>query len=326
MVAGPKEPTRWVYLGLTLLVALAQRNAGSLGTLENIPFSARTANELVAYVAYFGKMIWPAQLACFYPHAAYLSQAALASLVEAAVAAGLLLALVTCLVTYFAWRRPYLVLGWFWYVGTLVPVIGLVTVGTSSMADANRGIAHRHLGKPELALADLGRAIEKKPDYLDVYSKRGFVYAQLGQYKSLADFTQAIELRPDYPDAHSSRGISCVHTGPFELALADFTRSIELNPDNPQPYNNLVRLLATCPDSEYRDSKPAVAAARRACELLGWIDFNILDTLATAYAQTGQFAEAVAWQTKAVELAPTGARDQLRQRLQRYEEWVPNQN
>jgi len=84
--------------------------------------------------------------------------------------------------------------------------------------------------------------------------------------------------------------------------------------------------LATCPDSEYRDSKPAVAAARRACELSGWVDFNILDTLATACAQTGQFAEAVAWQTKAVELAPTGARDQLRQRLQRYEEWVPNQN
>ena len=106
----------------------------------------------------------------------------------------------------------------------------------------------------------------------------------------------------------------------YELALADFTRAIELNPDNPQVYNNLARLLATCPDSKIQDGQQAIAAARRACDLSGWVDFNTLNMLAATHAQAGQFAEAVEWQTKAVELAPVGARDELRRRLQRYKE------
>ena len=528
-----KLPLLALSAASSVMVVLAQHRAGSLGTIEDIRYSARTANALVAYVAYLGKMIWPAKLACFYPHPAYLSHAALASLYAAAVAAGLLLALVTCLVIYFAWRRPYLAVGWFWYVGTLVPVIGLVSVGTSSMADrftyvpllgiyimiawgtadltrlwsvgrvvttgtslfvlaalttvawfqvgtwrnslvmydhalrvtthnpyvhnnrgliyeelgqydlaladyakaielkpnfamacTNRGITYRQLGKPDLALADFGRAIkldpdravvayynrgliyqgqgkvklaldnydraiEQKPDYLAVYSRRGLAYAQLGQYKlssadctraiavnptdahaycyrgiahaelgqfdqaladyaqaielkphfalayysrgrayvrlrqfdqALTDYDKAIELQPEYPDAYSNRGIAYVQLDQYELALADFTRAIELNPDNPQVYNNLARLLATCPDSKIQDGQQAIAAARRACDLSGWVDFNTLNMLAATHAQAGQFAEAVEWQTKAVELAPVGARDELRRRLQRYKE------
>ena len=183
-----------------------------------------------------------------------------------------------------------------------------------------RGIAYAESGKHDLALADYAQAIKLKPDLALAYYSRGRAHVRLRQFdRALTDYDKAIELQPDYLDAYSNRGITYVQLGRYELSLADFNRAVELNPENPQPYNNLARLLATCPDSQYRDSPLAIAAAQRACELSEWNNFKTLTTLAAAYAQAGQFAEAVKWQTKAVELAPTRAKDHLRRDLKLYE-------
>jgi hypothetical protein len=111
----------------------AQRRGGSLGTLDYFPLSLRAANAVLAYAGYILKMLWPLHLAPFYPHPRQLP----ATWQEAAqvVAAGLLLAGVTAVVLWQSRRRPYLLVGWLWYVGTLVPVIGLVQVGLQAMAD-----------------------------------------------------------------------------------------------------------------------------------------------------------------------------------------------
>src|SRR5262249_26980051 len=96
-------------------------------SLEKFPFSIRLGQALLSYCAYLAKAVWPAQLAAFYPLPDGLSW-------PVVLAAGLLLAAVS-VVVFRATRFPYLAVGWFWYLGTLVPVIGLVQVGLQSMAD-----------------------------------------------------------------------------------------------------------------------------------------------------------------------------------------------
>jgi hypothetical protein len=107
----------------------AQRRGGSLGTLDHFPLPVRAANAVLAYVGYILKMLWPLHLAPFYPHPRQLPPA------WQVAGASLLLAGVTAAVLRQRQRRPYLVVGWLWYVGTLVPVIGLVQVGLQAMAD-----------------------------------------------------------------------------------------------------------------------------------------------------------------------------------------------
>jgi tetratricopeptide (TPR) repeat protein len=105
-----------------------QQRGGSVLDVNNLPVAARVANALMSYVRYLGKMLWPEHLAALYlrkvPWPVWQVGLAAAALLAVSVA-----------VIRLARRRPYLAVGWFWYVGTLVPVIGLVQVGMQTMAD-----------------------------------------------------------------------------------------------------------------------------------------------------------------------------------------------
>ncbi len=111
-----------------LVTVYAQQRGGAVNSLEQLPLGERLMNALVAYADYLGKLVWPARLAPFYPH----PRGRL--LLEQAGRAGLLLVAITALVVW-ARRRRYLAVGWLWFLGTLVPVIGLVQVGSQGMAD-----------------------------------------------------------------------------------------------------------------------------------------------------------------------------------------------
>ncbi len=106
----------------------AQRAGGAVGSLDRYPFTERLGNALVTYIAYIIKMFWPFDLALLYPHPMSLPWW------EIAIAC-LFLAFIFFLVFKTSRRHPYLGLGWLWYMGTLVPVIGLVQVGSQAMAD-----------------------------------------------------------------------------------------------------------------------------------------------------------------------------------------------
>jgi tetratricopeptide (TPR) repeat protein len=80
---------------------------------------------------------------------------------------------------------------------------------------------------------------------------------------------------------------------------------------------------ATCPDAKYRDGKKAVDDGKRACELTAWRDAHALDTLAAAYAEAGDFQNAVKWQEKAVALYPASSKSELRSRLDLYKAHKP---
>jgi len=107
----------------------AQASTGAMLTSDHLPLAARAANATVAYAVYLRKAVWPADLAIPYPHLR--DQLSTWQI----TAAALVLAMIT-LAAIGAWRRaPYLAVGWFWYLGTLVPVIGLVQVGDQALAD-----------------------------------------------------------------------------------------------------------------------------------------------------------------------------------------------
>ncbi len=109
------------------ITLVAQRSGHAVRNLQEFPFAIRAANALVSYGSYLWKMLWPARLAALYPHPSVLPAW------QVLLSASILLA-VTTLVLVFR-RQRYLPVGWFWFLGTLVPVVGLVQVGEQAMAD-----------------------------------------------------------------------------------------------------------------------------------------------------------------------------------------------
>src|SRR5205085_2542735 len=122
-----KIPLFALSLAFSAFVCYAHRT--HMPALEILPVSYRVRNALVAYTSYLGMTLWPRGLMVFYPHPfGNLSQAA-------AARAGALLLAMTAAAVYWGRRCPYLFVGWLWYLVTLLPVIGLVQVGSQSMAD-----------------------------------------------------------------------------------------------------------------------------------------------------------------------------------------------
>jgi len=123
-----KIPFLAVAVAVSALTVLVQRHGSTVVAVNELPLDARGENAVVSYARYLGKLAWPADLAVFYPHPGHWPLAPV--LMAGAGLAG---------ITVFAWvtrrRYPYLLTGWLWYVGTLVPVIGLVQVGGQAMAD-----------------------------------------------------------------------------------------------------------------------------------------------------------------------------------------------
>ncbi|MGD0820762.1 MAG: tetratricopeptide repeat protein [Desulfomonilia bacterium] len=111
--------------GITMF---AQKSAGSLSSLSELDFGFKMANVIISYASYLWKMIWPFNLANFYAYPEVIHPLAV-------ILCAIFLLFVTVAVLFFAFRFPYLVVGWLWYIGTLVPVIGIVQVGSQSMAD-----------------------------------------------------------------------------------------------------------------------------------------------------------------------------------------------
>lgn len=109
-----------------------------------------------------------------------------------------------------------------------------------------------------------------------------------------------IQLRPGFSLAYNNRGYAYLMSGQYELALADLQKAIELDPKHPNAYKNLAWLMATCPETRYRDGATAVEHARRALELGGQKNAAWLDVLAAAHAEAGHYPEAIEWEEKAI--------------------------
>lgn len=127
-LAVEKVPLLLLSAVSAVVTVKAQKAGDAIGSIVQYPLSARLENAIVAYARYVGKAIWPTRLTPIYPHPGTSLK------MWEPMAAAVLLFAITAL-TVAAKRHRYLLVGWLWFLGTLVPMIGLVQVGTQAMAD-----------------------------------------------------------------------------------------------------------------------------------------------------------------------------------------------
>jgi formylglycine-generating enzyme required for sulfatase activity/tetratricopeptide (TPR) repeat protein len=165
-----------------------------------------------------------------------------------------------------------------------------------------RGICFSQKQEHDKAIADYTEAIRRSPANSDAYLKRAGGYFEMNEYdKAISDYTEAIRLNPT-SSCHYFRGESHAAKGEYDKAIADLTKAIRIDSADLASLNELAWLLATCPIDGLRDGKKAVEHAAKVCDRLRWKDPNSVDTLAAAYAECGDFSEAIRWEKRAIEL------------------------
>lgn len=164
-------------------------------------------------------------------------------------------------------------------------------------------------GERERAVADFSVALRN--DRAHVLDYLGRVKASdrpTDRERTLAGFGEAIRLAPQAPDGYYGRGSAWYTWRDYSRALADFAEVIRLDPRHLGAHAGTAWLLSTAPDATIRDGKRAVGFARRACELSDWQSPYAMQTLAIAYAEANDYAEAVRWMEEAFKF-PDFARD-----------------
>jgi hypothetical protein len=272
-------PLVWEKVPLFVLAILSSivayitvQSAGAVN-FNALTLVVHIGNAFISYITYIGKMIWPSNLAVFYPYPGLLVPWHVLGSV-------FLLIAITSVVIWKAKKIPYLATGWLWYLGTLVPVIGIVQVGSHAMADRYTYITLIGLfimvawGVPELlrkwsyrkeillassALSILclsiitwtqvgywqnsttlyDHTLEVTDNNWPIYYNRGAAYYHLGNYRqAIEDLNRAIEIKPGYAEAYVSRGLAYNELGNYRQAIEDLNSAIEINPEYAEAYYN----------------------------------------------------------------------------------------
>ena len=234
-----KVPLLLLSAASSIITIIAQRSGGALITAHAFSFRSRISNALFAYADYLVKMLWPRNLSVFYPrpHTYPWWQLALA---------GLLLAAITTLV----WRRRgrgYPLVCWCWYLGTLVPVIGLIQVGGQSMADRYVyvpsigifvlvvwGVTEWSVNRRALRYALIPVTIGA----LFVLSLRAHSQVLLW-HDDLTLFTNILHNSPENAVAHNNLGTALADAGRLDEALPHFRAVEAIEPEDAEAHYNL---------------------------------------------------------------------------------------
>jgi protein O-mannosyl-transferase len=236
----------WEKMPLFALAALSsiatfivQRKGGAVASLEGIAPGVRIANAFVSYIIYAGKAIWPNDLAVFYPHPGSLP-------FWQVMGAVLLLVAVTATVILKARRFPYLAMGWLWFAGTLVPVIGIVQVGSQALADRYTYVPLIGLfimaawGVPELL-----KNWRYRKEALAASSALIFIclliftWTQAGYWRSSIElYDHALKVTGNNDTIHNNRGDAYCRLGNLSQAILDFDKAVEINPQYAEAYYN----------------------------------------------------------------------------------------
>ena len=236
----------FALVALSCLVTIfAQWKGGAVKPLENFPLETRVANAVVSYVGYMWKMIWPKDLAILYPHP-------LGFPLWQVAGAIVLLAAITVFVFLAKRKHPCLVTGWLWYIGTLVPVIGFVQVGTQAMADRYTYVPLIGLfvmisyGLPDLRAGHrLRRFIIPACGIFLLWGLVLITRSQLTLWKSdRALFEHTLRVTKNNFVIHNNLGKALVDQGKNDEAMAHFREALWINPKDARVHTNLGVLLA----------------------------------------------------------------------------------
>jgi Flp pilus assembly protein TadD len=424
---------KWPFLALSaascVITFLAQHHGGAVASLATVPMDYRLENVPVSYARYLLKIFWPSPLAIYYP---------MFVIPWLAVAAALAVLIFISVAVWFGRKRgPYWLVGWLWFLGTLLPVIGLVQVGAAALADRyayfpsiglflavalgvrdcmgwfhlpqkavasaaavalavcvvltekqlsywtddvalfshavavtkDNGVAHLNLGyalemegRKNEAMAEYRVAAELEPDVAEPHNDLANLLDDTGhQDEAVAEFRKALQINPRYVAAHNNFGTLLVELGRFDEAMKEYTetaqldptdwhppyligklllkqgrdpeaipyfrQAVKMDPNNPRVLTYLAQVLASDENPQVRDGNAALAMAAKANDLTGGVQPPMLDAMAMAYAEIGQFTNARQAAADALKLATaydmTNDVPLIRQRLQLYQNHQP---
>ena len=292
-----KVPMLLMAIASCIVTSLAQR--GAIKPLDHFPFTVRVSNALVSYGTYFVQVIWPTGLAAQYP---YVNNQ---PIWEVATSLGLIAAISGAAIV---WRRscPYLLVGWFWFLGMLVPVIGLVQVGDQARADR---YMYLPLIGPALALA------WGITEFARTSARRRFCGA--ASAVALAALTVAAWRQVDYwrdSEALWTRAVSCTsgnwlalnNLGSLHLkkadrvdqAIGEFNAALAIRPDLSLPHDNLAVALVC-----RGDFKAAIFHFQKAREISPDVA-HVYNDFALALASAGQTGLAIGYYEQALRIQP----------------------
>ena len=282
-----------------VLTFLVQRACGAVTPLDKGPLESRLANALVAYARYLGKTLWPAKLAVFYPYL----RLSLDS--WQVIGAALLLVAVTTGVVLAHRQKPYLLVGWLWFLGMLVPVIGLVQVGKQSLADRYTYLPHIGLficfvwgGAALLGYLRRPALLASAAAALVLAGCAVLTAQQLSHWRTTTIlFQHAAAVTSQNFVAYTVIGNELAEQHKLPEAIAQCERALAISPDYPEAHNTLGNIYAQ--QGKYDE---AIAHYREAAEDRTYADPR--NGMANVLIKQGKFAEAEAQSREALLLAP----------------------
>lgn len=232
-------------LGSCIVTAIVQARGGAMKSLDAIPMSARLLNIPVAYVRYLGKTVLPVDLAVEYPHPGSALPA------WEAAAALLFLAAVSFLAIRAARRHPSLPVGWFWFLGMMVPVIGLVQVGGQAMADRYTYLPLIGVFLPAAWMAwEQAAPLPRRalllgiPAAVVLLALGSMAHRQAGYWRDSATlYRHALEVNPDNPTVLTNLGGEMGAAGRYEEAVRFSRAALALRPNLTDARFNLALYL-----------------------------------------------------------------------------------
>lgn len=164
-----------------------------------------------------------------------------------------------------------------------------------------RSTLYAHQKEWSKTLADLNQLFQFKPNDSRLYGNRAYVLSRLGKYaEAITNLTIELKLNPTNAKAYTTLASCQFRREDYSKAIQAYLSGLNAIPDNPLILNDYAWFLSTCPEAEYRNGSEAVAKATKSCELYNWKSWYTVSTLAAAYAETGDFDNAVKYQKQTI--------------------------
>jgi len=327
-----KIPLFVLVAASSTITVIVQWRGGTVQNFEVLSLYQRIANALISYMAYLGQMLWPRNLAAYYPYVRL-------STWYAAASASILIIVSVTVIRLFR-SRSFLVVGWFWYVFTLVPVIGLIQVGGQARADRYTyipligvfimaawgippaierwrygGVALKvaacilvcafiasarhqvHYWESDLALWK--HAVQATGDNYFARTNLGLVLIDSGDFaEGIAQYTEALRINPDSAETHNALGTALFKQGQLDAAMEQYATALRIRPGFAEAHSNRGVALAKRGDIE-----EAFSEFQKALEISPEdpkIQYNFGFTL----ANQGKLDEAISYYRKALVIKP----------------------